>query len=143
MTDDELLAEVMPQDLMRFGLIPEFIGRLPNIATVDHLDKEALKRVLVEPKNSLLKQYKKLLTLLDNVELVVTDEAMDAIAEQALERKTGARALRAVIEQVMLDVMYEIPSRDDVNRCTIGADTIREGSEPCLENVSDDDREVA
>jgi ATP-dependent Clp protease ATP-binding subunit ClpX len=75
--------------------------------------------------------------------LVVTDEAMDAIAEQALERKTGARALRAVIEQVMLDVMYEIPSRDDVNRCTIGADTIREGSEPCLENVSDDDREVA
>ncbi|NLO07522.1 MAG: ATP-dependent Clp protease ATP-binding subunit ClpX [candidate division WS1 bacterium] len=142
-TEDELLAQVMPQDLMKFGLIPEFIGRLPNIATVDHLDKEALMRVLVEPRNALLKQYKKLLSLLDNVELVVEDDALEAIAENALERKTGARALRAVIETVMLDVMYEIPSRDDVNRCTITADTIREGKQPCLENVSDDDREVA
>ncbi|MGI5819583.1 MAG: ATP-dependent Clp protease ATP-binding subunit ClpX [Armatimonadota bacterium] len=143
LTDDELLARVMPQDLMKFGLIPEFIGRLPNIATVDHLDKEALVRVLVEPRNALLKQYKKLLALLDNVELVVTDEALEAIAEKALERKTGARALRAVIEQIMLDVMFEIPSRDDVNRCTIEADAIREGKQLCLENVSDDDREVA
>ncbi|MFW5866675.1 MAG: ATP-dependent Clp protease ATP-binding subunit ClpX, partial [Armatimonadota bacterium] len=80
---------------------------------------------------------------LDDVDLVVTDEALEAIAELALERKTGARALRAVIEQIMLDVMYEIPSRDDVNRCTIDADAIREGKSPCLENVSDDDREVA
>ncbi|MBD3292840.1 MAG: ATP-dependent Clp protease ATP-binding subunit ClpX [Armatimonadia bacterium] len=143
LSDDELLAQVMPQDLMKFGLIPEFIGRLPNIATVDHLDKDALKRVLVEPRNALLKQYKKLLSLLDNVELIVDDDALEAIAEKALERKTGARALRAVIEQIMLDVMYEIPSRDDVNRCTIGVDTIREGKAPCLENVSDDDREVA
>jgi ATP-dependent Clp protease ATP-binding subunit ClpX len=142
-TDDELLAQVMPQDLMRFGLIPEFIGRLPNIATVNHLDEDDLMRVLVEPRNALLKQYKKLLALLDDVELVVTDEALEAIAELALERKTGARALRAVIEQIMLDVMYEIPSRDDVNRCTIDADAIREGKAPCLENVSDDDREVA
>ncbi len=143
LSDDELLAQVMPQDLMKFGLIPEFIGRLPNIATVEHLDKEALKRVLVEPKNALLKQYKKLLALLDDVQLVVTDDALDAIAEKALERKTGARALRAVIEEVMLDVMFDIPSRDDVNRCTITAETILEGAEPLLEKVSDDDREVA
>ena len=142
-TDDEMLAQVMPQDLMRFGLIPEFIGRLPNIATVEHLDKEALVRVLTEPKNALLKQYTRLLGLLDKVELVVEDDALEAIAELALERKTGARALRAVIESVMLDVMYEIPSRDDVNRCTLTAETIREGKQPCLENVSDGDREVA
>ncbi len=143
LTDDEILARVMPQDLMKYGMIPEFIGRLPNIATVDHLDKDALMRVLVEPRNALLKQYKKLLSLLDNVELVVTDDALEAIAAKALERKTGARGLRAVIESVMLDVMYEIPSRDDVNRCTITAETIEEGIEPCLEKVSDDDREVA
>ncbi len=141
--DDELLAEVMPQDLMKFGLIPEFIGRLPNIATINHLDQDALVKVLVQPRNALIKQYKKLLSLLDGVELVVTDEALEAIAEKAMERKTGARALRTVIEQIMLDVMYEIPSRDDINRCTIEADTIREGAEPLLENVSDDDREVA
>ncbi len=141
--DDEILAEVMPQDLMKYGMIPEFIGRLPNIATVDHLDQDALMRVLVEPRNALLKQYQKLLTLLDNVELVVTDDALEAIAEKALERKTGARGLRAVIETVMLDVMFEIPSRDDVNRCTITAETIREGKEPLLEKVADEDREVA
>ncbi|MFW5867678.1 MAG: ATP-dependent Clp protease ATP-binding subunit ClpX, partial [Armatimonadota bacterium] len=142
-SEDELLADVMPQDLMKFGLIPEFIGRLPNIATIDHLDQEDLVRVLVEPRNALIKQYKKLLSLLDGVELVVSDDALEAIAEKAMERKTGARGLRSVIEQVMLDVMYDIPSRDDVNRCTIGPETIREGSEPCLEKVSDDDREVA
>ncbi len=143
LTDDEILSQVMPQDLMKYGMIPEFIGRLPNIATVEHLDKETLMRVLVEPRNALLKQYKKLLSLLDNVELVVTDDALEAIAEKALERNTGARGLRAVIESVMLDVMFEIPSRDDINRCTITAETIREGKEPLLEKVSDDDREVA
>ncbi len=142
-SDDEILAQVMPQDLMKFGLIPEFIGRLPNIATVEHLDRDALVRVLTEPKNALLKQYTRLLGLLDKVELVVEDDALEAIAEKAQERKTGARALRAVIESVMLDVMYEIPSRDDVNRCTLTAETIREGKKPLLENVSDDDREVA
>ncbi len=143
LSDDELLAQVMPQDLMKYGMIPEFIGRLPNIATVDHLDQEALRRVLLEPKNALLKQYRKLLSLLDDVELVVTDDAIEVIAEQALERKTGARGLRAVIESVMLDVMFEIPSRQDVNRCTITAETIREGKPPLLEKVSDDGREVA
>ncbi|MEA3401911.1 MAG: ATP-dependent Clp protease ATP-binding subunit ClpX [Armatimonadota bacterium] len=143
LSDDELLAEVMPQDLMKFGLIPEFIGRLPNIATVDHLDKDALVQVLTEPRNALLKQYRKLLNLLDGVELVVTDDALEAVAERALERKTGARALRSVIEAVMLDVMFEIPSRDDINHCTITAETIREGKQPLLEKVSDGDREVA
>ena len=142
-TEDELLADVMPQDLMRFGLIPEFIGRLPNIATVEHLDQDMLVRVLVEPRNAVIRQYKKLLSLLDNVDLVITDDALVEIAAKALERKTGARGLRAVIEQIMLDVMYEIPSRDDVNRCTIDADVIREGNTPTLEKVSDDDREVA
>jgi len=143
LTEDELLADVMPQDLMRFGLIPEFIGRLPNIATVEHLDQDTLVRVLVEPRNALIRQYKKLLSLLDNVELVVTDDALVEIAAKALERKTGARGLRAVIEDIMLDVMYEIPSRNDVNRCTIDADVIREGNTPTLEKVSGDDREVA
>jgi ATP-dependent Clp protease ATP-binding subunit ClpX len=143
LTDDEVLAQVMPQDLMKFGMIPEFVGRLPNIATVDHLDQAALVRVLTEPRNALLKQYKKLLSLLDNVELVVTDDALEAIAEKALERKTGARGLRAVLESVMLDVMFEVPSRDDVNRCTITAETIREGKPCLLQKVSDDDREVA
>jgi ATP-dependent Clp protease ATP-binding subunit ClpX len=141
LTDDEILRQVMPEDLMKYGIIPEFIGRLPTIATVSTLDKEALKQVLSEPRNALLKQYQKLLSLLDNVELVVTEEALEAIAEKALERKTGARALRSVIERVMLDVMFEIPSRDDINRCTITAETITEGKPPILEKVSG--REVA
>jgi len=141
-TDDEVLAQVMPEDLIKFGLIPEFIGRLPNIATLESLDKEALVQVLVEPKNSLMKQYKKLMSLLDNVELVVTDGALEAIAEKALARKTGARALRSVLEDTMLDVMFEIPSREDVKRCTITAETIAEGRSPVLDTASDN-REVA
>jgi len=143
LTEDEILVQVMPEDLMKFGMIPEFVGRLPTIATVETLNKEALERVLVEPKNALLKQYSKLLSLLDNVELVVTDEALEAIAGQALERKTGARALRSVIERVMLGVMFEIPSRDDISRCTITAETITEGKAPILEKATGDDREVA
>jgi len=143
LSDDEILAQVMPQDLMKFGMIPEFIGRMPTIATLDSLGKEELIRVLVEPRNAILKQYRKLMSLLDNVELVVTDDALEAIAEQALERQTGARALRTVIEKIMLDVMYEIPSRPEVNRCTITGEIVREGKQPLLEKVSDDDREVA
>ncbi|MCD6361363.1 MAG: ATP-dependent Clp protease ATP-binding subunit ClpX [Armatimonadetes bacterium] len=143
LSDDEVLAQVMPQDLMKFGLIPEFIGRMPTVATLQSLSKDDLVRVLVEPKNALIKQYKKMLALLDDVELVITEDAMEAVAELALERKTGARALRSVIEKIMLDVMYEIPSREDVNRCTITGEIVREGKEPLLEKVSDDDREVA
>ena len=142
LTDDEILAQVMPEDLMKFGMIPEFVGRLPTVTTVGTLNQDALRRVLVEPRNALLKQYQKLLSLLDDVELVVTEDALDAVAEEALERKTGARALRTVIERVMRDVMFEIPSRPDVDRCTISAETIREGAPPLLEKASDD-REVA
>ncbi len=142
LTDDEILAQVMPEDLMKFGMIPEFVGRLPTVTTVGTLNQDALRRVLVEPRNALLKQYQKLLSLLDDVELVVTEEALDAVAEEALERKTGARALRTVIERVMRDVMFEIPSRPDVDRCTISAETITEGVPPLLEKASDD-REVA
>jgi ATP-dependent Clp protease ATP-binding subunit ClpX len=142
-TDDEISAQVMPQDLMKFGLIPEFIGRMPTVSTLKHLDKQDLIRVLVEPRNAQIKQYRKMLALLDEVELVVTDDAMEVIAELAMERKTGARGLRSVIEKIMLDVMYEIPSRDNVNRCTITGDIVREGKAPLLEKVPDDDREVA
>jgi len=141
-TEDEVLAQVMPEDLIKFGLIPEFTGRLPNIAALQSLDKEALLRVLVEPKNSLMKQYKKLMSLLDNVELVVTDDALEAISDKALARKTGARALRSVLEDTMLDVMFDIPSRDDIRRCTITRETITEGKPPVLDGASDD-REVA
>ncbi len=142
-TDDEILAQVMPTDLMKFGLIPEFIGRMPTAATLKHLDKEDLVRVLLEPRNAQIKQYRKMLALLDDVELVVTDDATEVIAEMAMERKTGARGLRSVIEKIMLDVMYDIPSRDDVNRCTITGEIVREGKPPLLEKVPDDDREVA
>ena len=142
LTDDQILTQAMPEDLIKFGLIPEFIGRLPNIATLTSLDKQALVQVLVEPKNALMKQYRKLMSLLDNVELLVTDDALEAIAEKALERKTGARALRSVLETVMLDVMFDIPSRNDVNRCTITRETIVKGTPPVLEQASDD-REVA
>ena len=142
-TDDEISAQVMPQDLMKFGLIPEFIGRMPTVSTLEHLDKQDFIRVLVEPRNAQIKQYRKMLALLDEVELVVTDDAMEVIAELAMERKTGARGLRSVIEKIMLDVMYEIPSRDNVNRCTITGDIVREGKAPLLEKVPDDDREVA
>ncbi len=141
--DDDLLADVMPQDLMKFGLIPEFIGRMPTVATLQHLDKEDLIEVLTTPRNAQLKQYRKMMSLLDDVELVVTDDAMEAIAEKALERKTGARGLRSVIESIMLDVMYDIPSREDINRCTITGEIVREGKAPLLEKVSDDGREVA
>ncbi len=132
MTEDELLAQVMPEDLIRYGLIPEFIGRLQNIATLHSLDKEALKRILVEPKNALVKQYQKMMQLLDEVELVVTDAALDAIAEEALRRNTGARALRNILEETMLDVMFDVPSRDDIAQCIIGEETIREGKPPQL-----------
>ncbi len=132
LSDDELLAEVMPEDLVKFGMIPEFVGRLPTVATLQSLDAQALKRILVEPKDAVIKQYQKTLRLLDDVELVVTDDAVDAIASKALERNTGARALRSIIEEVMLDVMFEIPSAKDVVRCEITKATIQDGQPPRL-----------
>ncbi|MFM9413084.1 ATP-dependent Clp protease ATP-binding subunit ClpX [Peptococcus simiae] len=121
---DQVLHQVQPEDMLKYGLIPEFIGRVPYLVSLDNLDKGALKQILTEPKNALIKQYKKLLAL-DDVELEFTDDALDAIAEDALARKTGARGLRAILENVMMDVMYEVPSREDVERIVIDADVIR------------------
>jgi ATP-dependent Clp protease ATP-binding subunit ClpX len=113
-------------------MIPEFVGRLPHVAPLHSLDVTALRRILVEPKNALIKQYQKTMRLLDNVELVVTDAALDAIAEEALRRKTGARALRSILEEIMLDVMFEVPSRPEVRRCVITEETVREHLMPYL-----------
>jgi len=115
---DDYLKRVLPEDLLKFGLIPEFIGRLPVVASLEKLDEDALVEILTKPKNALVKQYKKLLEL-DNVELEFTDGALRAIANKAIERKTGARGLRSIIESIMLDIMYDLPSRQDVEKCII------------------------
>jgi ATP-dependent Clp protease ATP-binding subunit ClpX len=127
----ELFKQVLPEDLLKFGLIPEFVGRLPVIGSVDSLDREALVKILVEPKNALVKQYKKLFEM-EDVELEVSPDALEAIADQALLRSTGARGLRAIIEEVLLDVMYDIPSRVDIGRCVIDGDTVRSKVLPTL-----------
>jgi ATP-dependent Clp protease ATP-binding subunit ClpX len=124
-------GDVMPEDLLKFGLIPEFIGRLPVITTVSPLDREALIRILSEPRNALVKQYRKLFEL-DGVELEFTDDAIDAIADQALLRDTGARGLRAIMEEVLLHVMYEVPSREDVARVVIDHDVVLKNVNPTL-----------
>ncbi|MBX6721689.1 MAG: ATP-dependent Clp protease ATP-binding subunit ClpX [Dactylosporangium sp.] len=128
----EYLAQVMPEDLLRYGLIPEFVGRLPIVATLEALDETALTRILTEPKNALVKQYQKFLQL-DGIELEFEDAALRAIAKKALERKTGARGLRAIIEDIMLDVMYDIPSRQDIIRCRVTEDVVLNGAEPELQ----------
>jgi ATP-dependent Clp protease ATP-binding subunit ClpX len=122
---------VSGDDLLKYGLIPEFIGRLPVVVNIDPLDKTTLVRILTEPKNSLVRQYQKLMSL-DDVELVFTDDALEAAAERALDFKTGARGLRTVIEERLLDVMFEIPSRDDVQKCIVNAETIRNNQQPLL-----------
>jgi len=127
----ELLAQIMPEDLLHFGLIPEFIGRLPIVATLDLLDEAALIRILKEPKNSLVKQYTKLFSM-DGVKLNFEDEALAAIAHRAVERKTGARGLRAIVEEILLGIMYDIPSREDVDSCTITRETVEENKDPVL-----------
>lgn len=119
----EILAEVQPEDLLKYGLIPEFIGRLPVIATLDELNEEDLIRILEEPRNSIVKQYKKAFEL-ENVKLRFTDGALRAIAKLSLERKSGARGLRAILENIMLDIMYDIPSRNDVKECVISEDVV-------------------
>jgi ATP-dependent Clp protease ATP-binding subunit ClpX len=128
---DRIFSEVMPEDLLKFGLIPEFIGRLPVIATVEKLNREALVQILTEPRNALVKQYQKLFDL-DGVELEFTDEAILAVADQAMERGTGARGLRAIIEEVLLHVMYDVPSREDVARVVITDEVVRDKVEPTL-----------
>jgi ATP-dependent Clp protease ATP-binding subunit ClpX len=130
-TIGETLKEVQPEDLIKFGLIPEFLGRLPVIATLDELSADTLVRILTEPKNALVKQYTKLFEL-EGVNLRLTDSALTAIADQAVKRKSGARGLRAIMEGCMLDIMYDIPSTDNVKECVIGEDVVLNGEDPIL-----------
>ena len=127
----DILKEVQPEDLIKFGLIPEFLGRLPVIATLDELNEDTLIRILKEPKNSLIKQFQKLLEM-EGVNLRLTDSALSAIAKEALKRKSGARGLRAILESTMIDIMYEIPSMENVKECVIGEDTVINKEDPIL-----------
>ncbi|WP_026535648.1 ATP-dependent Clp protease ATP-binding subunit ClpX [Arthrobacter sp. H14] len=129
--DDGSYADVLPEDLLKFGLIPEFIGRLPVITSVEKLDRTALIQILTEPKNALVKQYQKMFQL-DNVELNFDPKALDAIADQALNRGTGARGLRAILEEVLLPVMFDLPSREDIASVVITEDVVKDGAEPTL-----------
>ncbi|EPZ39656.1 ATP-dependent Clp protease ATP-binding subunit ClpX [Anoxybacillus ayderensis] len=129
--EKDLLSKVLPEDLLKFGLIPEFVGRLPVITSLQPLDEDALVDILVKPKNALVKQYEKMLEL-DDVELEFEEEALREIAKRAIERKTGARGLRSIIEGIMLDVMFELPSREDVKKCVITAETVRGEKAPLL-----------
>jgi len=127
----ELISHVRPEDLLKYGLIPEFIGRLPVIATLNELNEDDMVRILVEPKDAIIKQYKKLFELI-KVKLVFTDEALKAIAKLSVERKSGARGLRSILENTMLDIMYELPSRNDVRECVITDEVVLRGEQPIL-----------
>ncbi|UJZ86520.1 ATP-dependent protease ATP-binding subunit ClpX [Heyndrickxia coagulans] len=129
--EKSLLKQVLPEDLLSFGLIPEFIGRLPVIATLEQLDEEALIKILTEPKNALVKQYKKMLEL-DHVELEFEQDALKEIAKKAIERKTGARGLRSIIEGIMLDVMFDLPSREDIEKCIVTKESVLDKEFPRL-----------
>ena len=130
-SEDELFKQVMPEDLTKFGLVPEFIGRVPVTVSLDFLDEKALERILTEPKNALIKQYKKLFEL-DGVELKFTDEAINTIAKKAVERKTGARGLRAILENAVMDIMYETPSDETIKECIVNEDVINGLADPEL-----------
>ena len=127
----EILKAVLPEDLLKIGLIPEFVGRLPVVVTLDALDEDALVSILLQPKNALVKQYQKFLEL-DHVKLEFEDEALKAIAKKALKRNTGARGLRSIIESIMCNVMYEVPSRSDIVKCVVTKDVVQEQKEPQL-----------
>jgi ATP-dependent Clp protease ATP-binding subunit ClpX len=127
----DVFAKSRPQDLLKYGLIPEFVGRLPVATSVSALDKDALVRILTEPRNALVKQYHKLFEI-DGIELEFTEDAIEAIAEQAMARDTGARGLRAIMEEVLLNVMYEVPSRDDVARVVVNAEVVLDNVNPTL-----------
>ena len=131
-----LLRQVIPDDLLAYGMIPEFVGRLPVTVSVDPLDKESLIAILTQPKNAIVRQFQRLFAL-DHVELVFTDDALDAAAEEAMKHRTGARGLRTIIEETLLDVMYEIPSRPEVVKCLVSADTIRKRTPPLLVTRAD------
>ncbi len=132
---DEILAQVEPEDLVRFGIIPELVGRMPIVTTLEALDKEALLIILSEPKNALIKQYKKLFRM-EGVELEFHQEALEAIAEIAIKRGTGARALRSIMENIMLEIMYKIPSKDNVTNCVITKEVVLEKKEPVYLNAN-------
>lgn len=134
----EILKDVAPEDLLKFGLIPEFIGRLPVMVTLEQLDREALIQILTKPKNALTKQYEKILSL-DGVELTFTADALEAIADKALQRKTGARGLRSIIEKVMKQVMYEVPSMEDVTTCIVTREAVLGTDVPTLKNEANQD----
>ena len=138
---DRIFERLMPEDLLKFGLIPEFVGRLPVVVTLAALTADDLVRVLVEPRNAIARQFEKFLSL-DKVELVFTDGALRAAADAAIARKTGARALRTIVEESLLDVMYEIPERGEIRKCIITEETIRDGRPPLLLTKSDVDRGV-
>jgi ATP-dependent Clp protease ATP-binding subunit ClpX len=144
--DDALLQHVQPEDLLKYGLIPEFVGRLPVISTLRLLEQEDLVRILTEPKNALVRQFRQFFRY-DKVDLSFTDEALAAIAELALERGTGARGLRSILESALLPTMYELPSRSDVKGCVVDADTVNEGVQPSLvtgtQKYSYDEEETA
>jgi ATP-dependent Clp protease ATP-binding subunit ClpX len=129
--EQDIFSQVMPEDMLKFGMIPEFIGRLPVFTSVAQLDKEALVAVLTEPKNALVRQYQKLFDL-DGVELEFTPDALEAVAEQAILRGTGARGLRAIMEEVLLSVMYDVPSREDIARVVINAEVVAKNVNPTL-----------
>ena len=128
--DPHILEKVQPEDLLHYGLIPEFIGRLPVIATLDELSEDALCRIITEPRNAILKQYEKLFEM-DGIKLVVKNDAIRRVASKCIERKTGARGLRSILESVMTDIMYEAPSRDDIKQVIITKDTV-DGGQPKL-----------
>ncbi len=133
-TDDDLLKHIQPEDLLKYGLIPELIGRIPVVAPLQSLSEVAMKSILSEPKNAILKQYKKLF-MMDNVELEFDPFVVDAIVERAMERKTGARALRSIVEDFMLDIMYDLPAKKNVEKCIITKDVIEHGKDPLFLKV--------
>ena len=135
-TIDELFPEVMPQDLVRFGLIPEFIGRVPVSVALKSLDEEALMKILTEPKNALVKQFQKLFEL-DDVTLEFTAEAVKTIAEKAIARNTGARGLRSIVEDALMDIMYEIPSDETIDKCIITKEVVEDHAEPELVRIDE------
>lgn len=138
----DLLAQILPEDLLKFGLIPEFVGRLPIVVTLDALEEESLIKILTEPRNALVKQYQKIFSM-DGVDLVFTKEAITSIATEAQKRKTGARALRSILEENMLDIMYDIPSLSNVSKCIITPEVIEKGERPTLLYTEELEREAS
>jgi ATP-dependent Clp protease ATP-binding subunit ClpX len=133
----EILARVLPEDLLKFGLIPEFVGRVPVLTHVHNLDEQALIDILTVPKNALVRQYRKFFEF-DGVELAFSDGALQAIAEQSIRRQTGARGLRAIMEEVLLNVMYDLPGREDVSRCVIDEKVVLQGVNPTLVPIEEE-----